>query len=117
LLLITAGPSLALDALIAVLLVSIIEGLRDFFENPLPTRRRWQPSGYDPSAAGMEQSTAEAARGARTRLSRFFRRIPKQPEVGSQLPSNFMPLPVPPDLPTSDRKKQRPDDLIKIELD
>lgn len=117
LLLVTAGPNLALDALLAVLVVSILEGLRDFFEHPLPTRRRWVPAGSYPATAGPDQAVAADASGARSRLARFFRRKTKPAEDSTQLPLNFTPLPVPPDLPKSDRKKQHPDDLIKIELD
>jgi hypothetical protein len=121
LLLVTAGPSLALDALAAVLVVSTLEGLRDFIEHPLPTRQPWSAERlYQRPEA---QQAAAAAGSLRARLAKFFqpkkaaRAAEPTQEISSDLPPDFIPLDLPEQLPKSERKKQPPDDLIKIELD
>lgn len=111
-------PTLALNTLVPVAIASALELLRDFFEHPLPGRKGSAranlsaevvspPAARQPSLAArlfhLKKSPAQA--------------LPDQPGAGGLDEKTYSPLPVPEDLPRRDPKKQRPDDLIKIELD
>lgn len=119
LLLVTAGPNLALDALVAVLVISSIEAVRDFVEHPLPSRRPWSPDQLYPQPGSQPVETALGGLRARLakRLGRKQQPAAQTPAANNQLPPDFTPLDISGQLPKSERKKQPPDDLIKIELD
>ncbi len=108
---------LALNALLSVLLVSVLEGLRDFVEHPLPAfalrdelaRRSRQALPPSKAPASASWKSLSAARSA-------------EETPGADSPqaetSEYPPMPVPEDLPRRDNnKKKQNDDLIKIELD
>lgn len=122
------------SALYAAIAASLLEGARDFIEHPLPLGQvSRRPHPQEARAAAPKPEPVALLQQLATRLSalrhtRAARQdiastpgakpveaaIPGEPAAGT---TSYEPIPVPPNLPHRDPKKQPPDDIIKIELD
>ena len=110
---------LAINAILAVLMVGVLELGRDFLEHPLPSFRLRRELSRRPQAETIPPSKAPRGPAWRQILQTPAKPGPS-PEAPSQTSeaTNYPPLPVPEDLPKRDsNKKKQNDDLIKIELD
>jgi hypothetical protein len=118
-------PGLMESALYAALGAAVLELLRDFVEHPLPV------IGLSRAPAVEKQRPPRVPLGQRL-LARLRANRKQQPsnaakstaaaestaaQVSVAKDGSYEPVPVPPNLPRRDAKKQRPDDVIKIELD
>jgi hypothetical protein len=120
-------PGLLESALYAAVAAAGLEGARDFFEHPLALGRGGAPARAPAASTPGAAQTAEAP--SLSQAQRWIARVRlglrpmRTPEAGTAQPgetsaaSAYPPVPVPPDLPHRDAKKQPPDDIIKIELD
>ena len=132
-------PGLWESALYGSLLAVGLEILRDFVEHPLavgrmPFRRATQPARdqrafkahlvaeeepqTEGKIAGLLRSAASRLRGkpeAKQQPTEKYQSA--QAATSNEKQGEYTPLPVPENLPRRDPKKQRPDDIIKIELD
>lgn len=106
-------PGLLESALYASLAAAGLEAVRDFAEHPFPFARQATP----------QAQRASLFKGVISRLRKLRQpaaaaSVQTQPgESLSAEPGSYSPMPVPPNLPRRGPKKQRPDDIIKIELD
>lgn len=117
-------PGLAESGLYAAIGAAVLEGLRDFIEHPLPM------IGLPKSPSRAQAAPKPRATLAQRLLARMRPRRETKPAPaveaaqvsaakaeGPAREGPYQPLPVPSNLPRRDAKKQRPDDIIKIELD
>jgi hypothetical protein len=123
-------PGMMESALYAAISVCLLEGTRDFIEHPLPlsmaqaARRPFSPgiqvAPKEPVRVSVLQRLLTRLRGLRQPAAAEPGDKPAQallPDEPAPTQSSYQPLPVPPNLPHRDPKKQPPDDIIKIELD
>jgi hypothetical protein len=102
------APRLALATLAVSVAAAALETLRDFVEHPLPVPAARAPAAH-PSAGVVQRAVR--------RLLALRRPTRTQAGQAEARAETYQPLPVPPELPRRDAQKQKPDDIIKIELD
>jgi hypothetical protein len=127
-------PGMLESGLYAALAATALECTRDFVEHPLALMRQRGAPGeqiLEPEEAAQALPRASIVARMIDRV-RMLRLVPagKAPAAAAQAESTspagsqpetntspYPPVPVPTNLPHKDGKKQRPDDIIKIELD
>jgi hypothetical protein len=105
------APQLVLQTLAVAVVAAVLDGLLDFAEHPLPV---------GPPADDLRQRARERQLRMSERLANILGRksaLPEQEVTPAQETGVFVPMQVPQDLQQRTKKKQKPDDIIKIELD
>ena len=115
-------PGLAESALYAAVGAALLEVLRDFVEHPLPVigLHRTRSIEKQPAQSALPRVSLASRLIARLRAHKTApstNTAEGAAQVNAAKDGTYQPLPVPPNLPRRDAKKQRPDDIIKIELD
>ncbi len=127
-------PGMMESALYGAIAASLLEGARDFIEHPLPLGQvSRRPQSQEARAAIPKPAPVPLLQRLATRLSALrhtraarqdIASTPGAKPVEAAIPgepiaetTSYQPIPVPPNLPHRDPKKQPPDDIIKIELD
>lgn len=105
------APQLVLSLLASTAIAAGLDILRDFLEHPLPVRQtekeRLKPVGQHPASQPAY-------------LLRFFKKKSRAEETYAPTSTPLevsQPLPTPTNLPRREGKKNKQDDIIKIELD
>jgi hypothetical protein len=108
------APQIVLDVLVVTLLAAGLEGVRDFVERPFPAgaSRPVQTPLFSNLLHGVERLLHKPARSLSNTSPDLNPASPSPADGGV-----YTPMPVPPELRQQRKKNQKPDDIIKIELD